>query len=87
MQPDTKLLTFQRKVLASSLLLSQEGGSKFIRNFFYSTENGFWPVEVLARFGEVARGGCIFAWNFRVTRTTVLKEAETRARPNMSLHY
>jgi len=52
----------------------------------------FWPVEVLAELadkptgcGEVARGGCIFAWNFSVTRTDVLTKAETRAKPNMSL--
>jgi hypothetical protein len=91
-QSDTMLLTFQRNGLASSLLLSEEGGSKFIRNFFYSAVHGFWPM-VLAELadepsggGEVARGGCTFACNFSVTRTTVLTETETRARPNMSLH-
>jgi len=92
-QPDTMLLTYQRNVLASSLLLSQERGSKIIRNFFYSTVHGFWPVEVLAELadgptgcGEVAMGGCIFVWNFSVTRTAILTEAEKRDRPNMSLH-
>jgi len=43
-QPDRILLTFQRNVLASSLLLSEEGGSKVIRNFFYSAVQGFGPV-------------------------------------------
>ena len=45
--------------------------------------NGFWPVEELAEVadgstgcGEMARGGCSFAWNFSVTRTTVFTEAE-----------
>ena len=37
--------------------------------------------------GEVARGGCVFAWNFSVTRPSVLTETERRARPNiLSLH-
>ena len=37
--------------------------------------------------GEVARGGCVFAWKFSVTRLSVLTETERRARPNMlSLH-
>jgi hypothetical protein len=92
-QPDKMLPTFQRNVLASSLLLSEEVGSKFIRNFFYSTVHGFWPVEVLAELadgptgcGEVARGGCLFAWNFSVIRTAVLTEAGRRPRPNMLLH-
>ena len=35
---------------------------------------GFWPVEKLADgptgCGEVARGGCLFDGNFRVTRST-----------------
>ena len=37
--------------------------------------HGFWPVEETADLadgptgaGEVARGGCLFAWNFSVTR-------------------
>jgi hypothetical protein len=27
-------------------------------------------------YGEVARGGCLFAWNFSVTGSAVLKEVE-----------
>jgi hypothetical protein len=49
--------------------------------------NGFWPVEELAEVadgptgcGEIARGGCSFAWNFSVTRSTVLTEAERGCR-------
>ena len=49
----------------------------------------FRPVGVLAELvdgptgcGEVARGGCSFAWNLSVTRSTVFKEAERRTRPN-----
>jgi hypothetical protein len=41
----------------------------------YSAIHGFWPVEELSELaegptgcGEVARGGCLFACNFRVTR-------------------
>ena len=54
--------------------------------------HGFWPVEELAELadgptgrGEVARGGCSFAWNFSVTRSPVLTGAERRAGPNMAL--
>jgi len=46
---------------------------------------GFWPVKNLAELaegptgcGKVARGGCLFAWNLSVTRTTVRTEAERR---------
>ena len=49
--------------------------------------NGFWPVEELAEVadgstgcGEMARGGCSFAWNFSVTRSTVLPEAKRGCR-------
>jgi hypothetical protein len=42
---------------------------------------GFWPVDELAELadgptgcGEVARGTYLFAWNFSVTRSTVLTE-------------
>ena len=45
----------------------------------YSTWFHFWPVEELAQLadgptgrGEMARGGCLFAWNFSVTRSVVL---------------
>jgi len=45
----------------------------------YSTVIGFWPVEEVAELadrptgrGEMARGGCLFACNFSVTRTSVL---------------
>ena len=38
----------------------------------------FWPVEELEEladgptgYGDVARGGCLFAWNFNVTRSSV----------------
>jgi hypothetical protein len=54
-QPDTMLLAFQREVLASSMFLSEEGGSKFIRNFFYSSVHDFWPV-VLAELADGPTG-------------------------------
>ena len=45
--------------------------------------HGFWPEEKLAkmadgpaRCGEVARGGCLFAWNFSVAMLTVFTGAE-----------
>ena len=55
---------------------------------------GFWPVEVIAQLAdwptgsqEVARGGCLFAWNFSVTRSTLLMEADKKdTRPDMTLH-
>jgi hypothetical protein len=57
--------------------------------------HGFWPAEELAELAdgpigsaEVARGGCLFAWNFSVSRSTVITEAE-RIRPikMLSLYY
>ena len=51
----------------------------------YSTLLRFWPVKDFAELAnwptgsrEVARGGCLFAWNFSVTRATVLMEADRR---------
>ena len=35
--------------------------------------------------GAVARGGCLFAWNFSVTRLTVLMEAERKTRRKTTL--
>ena len=40
-------------------------------------------AEGHAGCGEMARGGCSFAWNFSVTGSTVLTDAERRTRPNM----
>jgi hypothetical protein len=47
----------------------------------YSALDGFWPVEELAELadgpterGDMARGVCLFAWNFSATRSTVLTE-------------
>jgi hypothetical protein len=44
--------------------------------------HGLWPVEELAKLadgpsgcGNVARGGCLLAYNFIVTRSTVDTEA------------
>jgi len=58
----------------------------------YSAVHGFWPVEELAELaggptacGEMARGGCLCAWNFSVTRSPVLTEAERRTRRNITL--
>jgi hypothetical protein len=34
---------------------------------------------------EVVRGGCLFTWNFSVTRSAVLMDGERRTRPNMTL--
>jgi len=49
-------------------------------------------VEELAKLadkptgcGEVVGHGCLFAWNFSVTRSTVLMEMVSRSRPNMML--
>jgi hypothetical protein len=35
--------------------------------------------------GEVARCGCLFAWNFNVSSSTVLTVAERGNRSNMTL--
>jgi hypothetical protein len=51
-----------------------------------STLLHFWLVEELTELadrptgcGEVARCGCLFAWNFSVTRSAVLTEMESKA--------
>jgi hypothetical protein len=51
----------------------------------FSTLLRFWPVEEAAELadictgcGEGARGGSSFAWNFSVTRSTVVSDAERR---------
>jgi len=45
----------------------------------------FWPTEDLAELadaptgcGKVAKVGCLFAWNFRVARSTALTAAGGR---------
>jgi len=42
---------------------------------------------VVSRAGycKVVRVGCLFAWNFTVTGSAVLLEAERRTRPNITL--
>lgn len=54
--------------------------------------DGFWSVEELVELvdgptgcGKMARGGCLYARNFSVTMSTVLKVGERRGRPNMML--
>jgi hypothetical protein len=54
----------------------------------YSTSLHFWPVAEVAELadgptgcGEMAGGECLFAWNFSVSRSTVLTEAEEDTRP------
>ena len=54
----------------------RHNGISFIKSS-YSTLFRFWPVGDWAKLavgpigcGEVARGGCVFTWNFRVTRST-----------------
>ena len=50
--------------------------SRVARRVAYSAVHGFWTAKELAELadgpagcGEVARGGCLFAWNLRVTRS------------------
>ena len=54
----------------------------------YSAVHGFWWVEELADgltdCGEVARGGCFVAGYFSVKTSSVLREGQRRARPNMT---
>ena len=54
---------------------------------WYSTLLCFWLVEELAEVVdrpsgccEVVRVGCLFAWNFSLTRSAVLLGVETRTR-------
>jgi hypothetical protein len=49
--------------------------SRVTRRVAYIAVHRFWPVEELAELadgpsgcGGVARGGCLFDWNFSVTR-------------------
>ena len=64
----------------------------YIYIYIYIAVHCFWLVEELAYgptgCGEVARGGCSFAWNFSVTRSNVLTEVERRTTRNttLSLH-
>jgi hypothetical protein len=58
----------------------------------YSAVHGFRPVEDLAELldgptgcGEVAKGGCLCAWNFSVTWSAVLTVADRRTRPSTNL--
>jgi hypothetical protein len=56
------------------------GHELYESNSYYSAVHGFRPLEELAELvcgradcGEVARGwGCLFAWNFIVTRSVGL---------------
>jgi hypothetical protein len=58
--------------------------SKHIKYYLeYSAVYGFCPVEGVNGAGgraccvwQVARSGCLFSWNFSVTRSTDLREAE-----------
>jgi hypothetical protein len=62
-----------------------------IRGCLYGTLLRFWPVEELAGLadglagcGELARVGFSHAWNFSVTRSTVLTEADRMTRPGLA---
>ena len=51
----------------------------------YSAVHAFWPAGELTELADgpterdqMARGGCLFAPNFSVTRSTVLRNAERR---------
>ena len=57
-----------------------------------SAVHGFWPADEFVDLadgptgcGEVARGGCLCALNFSVTRCCVPRQVERRTRPNMML--
>ena len=58
----------------------------------YSAMLGLFLVEEVVELaegstecGELVRGGCLFAWNFSVTRSAVCTEVERRTGPNMTL--
>jgi hypothetical protein len=64
--------------------------------FPYSAVHGFWLMKELAELvdgltgcGEGMRGGCLFPWNFSMTRPNVFREVERRPRPHTMLlvHY
>jgi hypothetical protein len=80
--------------VSSSSWGSWPGLSRCANTAFYGTLLPFWQVEELAELVcghtgcvEVARGGCLFAWNFSMTRSTVLMEVEGRTRPWVSNFY
>jgi len=59
---------------------------------WYTAVHSLWSVRQLAGLADgpngsdkVARSGCSFAWNFSVTKSTVLMEAQKRTRPNITL--
>jgi hypothetical protein len=58
--------------------------------YVYSAVHGFWLVKELVKLAdrhpgcsEVARGRCLFARNFSVTRSALLTETDRRIGPNM----
>ena len=66
----------------------------FFSKNMYSAVRGFWPVKELVELAggstaccEMARGRCLFAWNFSVARSTVLTctAAERRSTRIMTL--
>jgi hypothetical protein len=78
---------------AGKFLTSRGNIIVFMELVYYSSLHCFWPLEELAELPEgptvcheVARGGCLLACNFSVTRKTVLIEAERRTGPNISVH-
>lgn len=54
-----------------------------VRSFVAGGVVGGAEGDGLIWCGEVARGGCVFAWNISVTRPTVLTGTEKRASPDM----
>jgi hypothetical protein len=59
---------------------------------WYSAVHNFWSVKQLVELvdgssgsGKMARGVCSFAWNFSVTKSTILMKAQKRTKPNITL--
>lgn len=54
------------------LLLYKELGVEYIASFFFWWRTLEDLVDVPTACGEVVRDGCLFAWNFGLTMSTVL---------------
>jgi hypothetical protein len=59
--------------------------NKTVTDLLCTAVYGFWPAEVLAELadertgcGEMARGGCSFAWNFSMASSALFTKAERR---------
>ena len=69
-------MTSARRLLSNYLTVNQIPGT--VSCFVFGWWNLADLVDRPTGCAEVARGGCLFGWNFSVTRSPVLMEVERR---------